>query len=357
MPTWTPPDEATWQPGGPGCPLGTHDLPGIGGRLDGEPSHFRVDEIAAYAPEGEGDHWFVRVEKVGLNTHDVRTMLATAAGCDVRDVGVAGRKDRHAITTQWFSVPAEPGPLEDERVTVLEVARHRHKLRMGHLRGNRFCIRLVDVHPDAAARLPALVSRLERGVPNYFGAQRFGRFGLVDAARLIDGKRVKDPRFAASALQSAVFNAWLGARLRDGLLDTALLGDVLKKRETGGLFVSEDAAVDGPRVAAGEVDPTGPLPGPKGMAAAAEAAEREVTALAAMGVDDAVLGRLARFAPGGRRVARLVPEDLDLQLDGADLVARFTLPKGAYATTVLAELAHPEAGWLRAAPNLDAASD
>mgnify|MGYP002628855892 CR=1 FL=1 len=350
---WTPPPSDVWRAGGPACPLGTHDLPGIGGALDGVPEHFRVDEVPAYPPSGEGDHWFVRVQKRDLTTPALREMMAAAAGCDPRDIGVAGRKDRHAVTTQWLSLPVEPVDPADERVTLLEQARHQHKLRMGHLRSNRFEIRLRGVHADAAARLPALRARLEAGVPNYFGPQRFGRTGLGDVTRLLARQRVRDPRFTASTLQSAVFNAWLGERVQAGRLHTAVLGDVLRKRATGGLFICADLDLDAARVAAGEVDPCGPLFGPKLFAAAAEAAETEARALSRFSLDEAQSGAIGRFAPGGRRPARLVPEDLDLALDGEDLVARFALPSGAYATSVLAELAHPEAGWLTG-PELEA---
>lgn len=330
-------------PGGPGCPWATAGLPGVGGRLALDPDDFVVDEIPAYAPRGEGDHWFVRVRKRGLETAEAREMLARAAGVDPRDVGFAGRKDKWAVTTQWFSLPAEPVDPGDERLDILERARHPHKLRIGHVRANRFRVRLRDVDPAADDRLPALRAALAAGVPNYFGPQRFGRDGrsLEDARRLLAGRRVRDPRFAFSVLQAAVFNRWLGDRVADGLLHRVLEGDVLRKRETGGLFTCADPAVDQARADAGEIDPTGPLPGPKARPATGPAADREAAALAALGLTADALRPLARFGPGTRRPARLVPEDLDLTLTGPDLIATFTLPAGSYATVVLGELAHP----------------
>lgn len=326
-------------PGGPHCPRLTDGLPGLGGAIV-EPEDFVVDEVPAYAPSGEGEHWFVRVRKRRLTTPALEKMLARAAGVSRRDVGYAGRKDRHAVTTQWFSLPVEPVPPDDDRVELLESARHPHKLRTGHLRGNRFRLRLRDVHPDAAARLPELLETIRPGLPNYYGGQRFARDGLEKALGLLrrPKDRVRDPRFLASVAQSAVFNLWLGERVRRGELHRAVEGDVLAKRETGGLFVCEDVAADDPRVAAGEVDPTGPMPGRKMKRAAGPAAEHEAAACRALGVEPEAFSALGRLAPGTRRVARLVPEELAAHLDGPDLVLEFFLRRGGYATTVLEEL-------------------
>lgn len=328
--------------GGERCPWATAALPGLGGRLHLDAADFVVDEVPAYPPSGEGTHWFVRVRKTGLETREAQDLLAGAAGVDPRDVGFAGRKDKHAVATQWFSLPKTPVDPGDPRLEVLEIERHPHKLRVGHVKANRFCVRVRGVDAEAEARLPALEAHVRAGVPNYFGPQRFGHGGraLEDGLRLLRKARVRDPHFAASIVQSAVFNRWLGDRVAAGLLDTLVPGDVLKKRETGGLFRSTDAAADAPRLAAGEVDPTGPLPGPKGMAAGEAALASEQAALDALGLDEGALRQLARFAPGSRRVARLVPEGLSLRLEDGDLMAEFTLPSGSYATVVLGELCH-----------------
>ncbi len=344
-------------PGTAGHPRRTAALVGIGGAVGPDPADFVVDEVPNYAPDGEGDHWFVRVRKTRLSTPAVRQALARAAGVDARAIGFAGRKDTHAVTTQWFSLPAVHGAEAPEiapidGVEVLEYARHGRKLRLGHLAGNRFTIRLVGVADDAEVRLPPLAEALARGMPNYYGGQRFGSRGrslhqaLAFAAR--PKRRVRDPKFLASVLQAAVFNSWLGARVADGLLDDAVGGDVLRKRETGGVFVCAEPAVDGPRVAAGEVDPTGPMPGGRMMPAEGPAAKREAEA-AALWQTDCALSALGRFAPGTRRVARVVPADLEWSRDPADpsaLCVRFTLPSGAYATVVLGELcgAAPQPG-------------
>ncbi len=342
-------------PGQPGCPLATAHLPGTGGYLAPEPADFRVDEIPAYAPSGEGTHFFVRIRKTGLTTAQAKGMLAQAAGVGLRSVGSAGRKDKWAVTTQWFSLPAEPKPVDDDRLEILEVARHGQKLRMGHLKGNRFTVVLRGVHPEAAARLPALQAAIERGVPNYYGEQRFGLQNVQRALDLLDAGAPRhrrgnlDPEFLASALQSAVFNHWLGWRITAGDLYRLVPGDVLQKRDSGGVFTSEDAAADGPRVESGEVVPTGPMIGPKCFAAADRAALREQSAIAAFGLTPERLAALARLAPGSRRPATLIPQDLQVSVAGDQLHAAFTLPKGAFATVVLAELAHPEGNLRRRA--------
>lgn len=333
-------------PGSADCPRITAALPGLGGFISFDPEHFQVDEIPVYAPSGAGDHWFVHVRKRGLTTGQAKRLIAEAAGINERDVGSAGRKDKHAVTTQWLSLPAEPVAPEDARIEILSAARHEKKLRMGHTRGNRFRLRLSGLDPAAQARWPAIEAALQAGIPNYFGVQRFGRHNLGKALALLENpkRRVKDPRFLASVLQSAVFNRWLGARVAAGALHTALPGDVLQKRETGGMFESEAPSVDAPRVASGEVDPTGPLPGPKC---------RGGGGLDWYGLDDPDRQRtLARFAPGGRRIARIVPGDLAIEWlpDDAAWIS-FSLPKGAYATVVLGEITHAEPGEVRRDPD------
>jgi hypothetical protein len=181
-------------------------------------AHFRVEELPAYAPSGSGEHLYVLVEKEGLSTDEVAERLRAATGRPPVDIGYAGRKDRHAITRQWFSVRlADEATLADlgarlprGRVAILELARHRNKLRLGHLHGNRFSLGL-----DAAGEEPTLEKRLGQlaadGVLNRFGAQRFGIGGSAAAARalvaatsparwrrLID-RRLADRRAAAAS--------------------------------------------------------------------------------------------------------------------------------------------------------------
>lgn len=328
--------------GSDACPRITAGLPGLGGFVSFDPDHFHVDEIPAYAPSGEGTHWFVHIKKRGLTTDQAKRLLAEAAGVAPKTLGAAGRKDKHAVTTQWLSLPCEPVDPGVAELQVLSATPHGQKLRMGHLRGNRFALRIQNLHPEAESRWPAIQAALRVGLPNYFGVQRFGKYGLKDGLALIANprKRVRDPRFVAGIVQSAAFNRWLGARVMADALHTAFAGDVLKKRETGGMFDCEDAEIDAARVAAGECDPTGPLPGPKC---------RGGGGTEYYGLDDPDRMRvLAKFAPGTRRLARLVPGELSIEwLPDAQAWLRFTLPKGAFATVVLGEITHAEPGAAR----------
>ena len=326
-------------------PLLTGELEGIGGRLSPLPADFLVDEVPAYAASGEGTHHYVRIEKQGLTTADVRLALVTAAGVDPRDVGFAGRKDKHARTTQWFSLPAPAVDPGINGLRLLEVTRHANKLKLGHLRGNRFQITLVDVSEEAERRLPPLLARLADGFPNAYGEQRFGAAGRSydQALRFVAAprRRVSDPGFLASVIQAAGFNTWLAARLRDGLFGKGIAGDVLKKRDTGGLFVSPDAETDGPRVERAEVDPTGPMFGRRMFAAEGPSLLREEVAKASMPLTVAEWAVVDQWAAGTRRVARVVAEELSISRTETGLVLSFFLPSGCFATVFLAELMHP----------------
>ncbi len=299
-----------------------------------------VDEIPAYAPSGEGDHWFVKVRKRRLSTPQLTRALARATGCNERDIGVAGRKDSYAVTTQWVSLPCEPVVPEDDRIELLDVSRHGNKLRLGHSHGNRFTIRWTGVVPDAAERMPALLERTAAGLPNYFGPQRFGRDarGVQQSLRQLEASRARknELRFAVSVIQSVLFNRWLGQRVEDGFLHEALLGDVLKKRETGGLFACESPEIDTPRVASGEVDPTGPIYGPKMWAPEGVAGEREAETRDQSPLTPENWAKMAKWGKGSRRLARVVPADVEWSIEDDVLTAQFSLPPGAYATTVMA---------------------
>lgn len=327
----------------------TEDVPGCGGAFKLVPEDFEVEELPAYAPSGEGEHLYLWVEKRGRDTRELVKALAGALGVDEGDIGVAGMKDRQAITRQLLSVPAKAEPrVADfalEGVRVLWTRRHGNKLRTGHLKGNRFRLRLRGVKDVGAAR--ESFSRLgARGVPNYFGDQRFGREGdNADFGRLLVlGQRLPrrpdkfQRKLYLSAFQSRLFNRALVERLRAGTFDTALLGDVLRREDSGGLFVCEAPEVDGPRVASFEVSPAGPLFGPKMTAATHAVAEAEAKLLADEGVTLDDFKRGGDETQGGRRPYRVRLGNPLLEVDGEDLVLTFELPKGSYATEVLHEL-------------------
>jgi len=337
-------------------PFATAGLPGSGGRLKASPEDFRVDELPAYLPAGAGPHLYLKVEKRDRTTRDVLRQLARALGVPERDAGYAGLKDRAAVTTQWLSFPVardpDPAGLAGPGWRVVEASRHQNKLRPGHARGNAFT---VVVRGGDLARARACAAALEAaGLPNFFGPQRFGQGGanpalgreLLSPAPGPEARRAARDRFTRrlllSSLQSWLFNRWLAERMADGLFATALAGDLLKKLDSGGVFLCEDPAADGPRVAAFEVSPAGPMFGHRLRAAAGEPAAREARLLAAEGLTLADFERGGGEAEGTRRAARLrVAPALD-EVEGG-YRARFELPSGAYATVVMRELMKDEA--------------
>ncbi len=166
-------------------PLRTSDLPGIGGSIKCHAEDFRVDEVPLYPPSGTGTHVYACIEKTGLSTPEALGTVARRLGLRPRDIGYAGLKDTRALTRQWISVehvdPAQLLSLEHPGLRIVEVHRHGNKLRLGHLAGNRFQIRIrhisVPIKPAQEYTAAVLTVLREQGCPNYFGPQRFGRRG------------------------------------------------------------------------------------------------------------------------------------------------------------------------------------
>ncbi len=170
-----------FNPGEP-LPFLTADLPGTGGKIKEHPADFIVEEVPLYLPCGEGTHLYLFVEKVGIPTLEAVHRLARALNRSKRDFGVAGLKDAAATTRQYLSIEHvtidEVAALHVPGVRIIETAYHRNKLKKGHLRGNRFVITIRDVCRGAVPLARAVLERLRgRGVPNYFGPQRFGLLG------------------------------------------------------------------------------------------------------------------------------------------------------------------------------------
>jgi len=337
-------------------PYLTAETPGIGGTIRTEIDDFVVDEVPAYDPCGEGEHTYFGVEKRGVNTMDVANEIARALGVRSRDVSFAGLKDARAVARQTFCVhnaaQATIEALELTQARVLWVSRHRNKLRTGHLRGNRFNIRIREVAPDAATHAGKILPVLaRRGVPNAYGPQRFGNRGdnhivgyhlLRRDYEALRAMSVRRPHgrmlnFYISALQSALFNQVVAARITAGTLDTVITGDVAKKADTGGVFTVDDGDTEAPRATAWGISPTGPIYGYKMMQAQADAGEVESHILSEAGIapDDF----RAVKAKGVRRPLRYNPEGLTWELEDDNcLVVSFFAPKGSYATMLLREL-------------------
>ena len=322
--------------------------PPLAAELRRTPEDFRVDEILGYDADGEGEHALLWVEKRGANTDWVARELARFAGVPPLNVGYAGLKDRHAVTRQAFTVQLAGKPDPDwsafphEEVKVLASTRHKRKLKRGALRGNRFVLVLRDVVGDrerAEAVLQAIVSR---GVPNYFGEQRFGREGgNVDQARaMFAGRRVDREKrsILLSAARSHIFNSVLAARVERDAWDKPLDGEIWSlagSRSWFGPEAFDDTLAS--RLAQGDIHPSGPLWGqgePPTMATAGEL-EREVGAA----FKDLGDGLAAARMDQERRPLRLLPKELRWRwLDQETLELSFELPAGAYATVVAREL-------------------
>lgn len=313
------------------------------------PGDFVVDEIPLVEPDGSGEHLLLRVRKRGQNSEWVARQLARFAGVRPRDISYAGTKDRHAVASQWFSLhlPGREDPdfsqFELEGVELLEQHRHGRKLRRGALKGNHFSLRVRDVKGDRGAIETALGRISRDGFPNYFGAQRFGRNGenLEGARRLFAGERRRLSRnqrgFYLSAARSWLFNQVLAERVREGSWKRILAGEWLQLDGRRGGFRAEpgDAELTD-RLAAGEIHPSGPLWG---------RGEVQVS-VSALAVENQVIEANPELAQGlerasleqERRALRVLVPDLEWRWDEADLLLQFSLPKGSFATALLAEL-------------------
>jgi tRNA pseudouridine13 synthase len=322
-------------------------------RFVSSPETFFVEEIPAYLPSGEGDHTYVWIEKRNLTTLDAVNRLARVLGVVNRDVGYAGMKDRRATTRQWLSLPGvDPARAQEaavEGLRILATARHRNKLRVGHLHGNRFEISLSDIADNEGAAIANALGKLAvGGVPNRYGHQRFGSAGdnvEIGLAVLRGTRREPDNRrrkLLLSAVQSAVFNRVLDLRAQQGNLLTVLGGDILEKVVSGGQFASTDIAADQARADAGEVVPTAPLPGGRVRTPEPGSAARalEDRALAELGIGLHELGQVGRSLPGTRRpvVVKVTLDEPAVTLGAGQLRLRFSLPPGSYATVVLEAL-------------------
>lgn len=335
----------------------TADLPGITGEIRARPEDFRVEEIDAYAAEGEGEHTFLTMQKQGLNTRDAARVVAKALGVAAREVGTAGLKDKHAITRQRISIPVARAALEPrlasfehESITLSNPLSHPRKLKTGHLHGNRFEITLRTEFEDAVARAEAKLSSLARtGVLHVFGPQRFGTEArnIDEGLAILRGKRrARRGDIVASAGQSVLFNLLTALRHEAGQLGRVLEGDILQKTDTRGLFWSDDAELDQARLDDGAVRLMGPIFGSKTLRPPPGSTARvfEDAVLDRLGLDDRNLGALGKALPGGRRPyfveltdPEVSPADPVGEL-GPGVTLRFALPKGGYATNVLGEL-------------------
>jgi tRNA pseudouridine13 synthase len=286
---------------------------------------------------GAGEHDYLLIEKTGANTEWVSRQLAKHADVPARDIGYAGLKDRHAVTRQWFSVPRPKATdwthLKADGVRVLDVQRHNRKLRRGAHKKNRFRIVMRGAIPDAGPLTERLNIVSASGVPNYFGEQRFGRGGanisLADVWST--GKRLPRHKrsIAISTARSYLFNQMLDARVREKSWNHLVPGDVANLDGSGSVFTVDEVSKDLVR-RCDELDihPTGPLWG-KGSLESRLPSGHEAWLQALTS---------ARVKPAHRSL-RLRVLDFEWSLHEDLLVLEFALLRGAFATSVLREIA------------------
>lgn len=332
-----------------------HGEPRATGVIKANPEDFVVIEDLGYPYDGEGEQLLVRIRKIGCNTRFVAEALAKFLGVHVRDLSYAGMKDRHAVTEQTlcFRLPGNAMPdlseFQLEGVEILQVVRHKRKLRTGALAGNAFrlVIRQISDRTEIEQRLQKIQ---KSGVPNYFGEQRFGRDGnnLTQARQWAqDSFRPRDRNkkgLLLSATRSHLFNQVTSARLqRDNSLDAVISGDALQLTGRGSWFVAqaEELAELQQRVDQDELRITAPLAGRGGWGTQAEALEFEQQSLAGAAELITLLER--ERVDAARRAMRVVPKELRWNWwDDVTLEMEFWLPAGSYATSVVRELLQQE---------------
>jgi tRNA pseudouridine13 synthase len=316
------------------------------GVIRAQPEDFVVEENLGFAPAGTGQHVLLKVWKRDANTQWVARELAKIIRCRAMDVGYAGLKDRHAVAIQWFSVPRSSQSLDawlsvkTSEFDVLEAHAHTRKLPRGALAGNKFIIRIRDVamSNDSIAERLRLIG--ERGVPNYFGSQRFGREGsnLSRIKAGVNALRPAERGFVLSAARSLIFNAVVATRVAEGSWDRLEVGDLANLDGRGSFFAVEqvdDTLLE--RLRQLDIHPTGPLWG-RGLPPSAGrilALEGEVAAQLSEPVE------LVQHAgmEQERRSLRLAVRELDWTRESEGVVVlRFRLTRGSFATTVLREI-------------------
>ncbi|WP_373002467.1 tRNA pseudouridine(13) synthase TruD [Sulfurimonas sp.] len=333
------------------------------------PRDFVVEEIPLYEFSGEGEHLILFVRKKNLTTSELVGILARYLGIKNRDIGYAGLKDKHAMTKQYISIHKQHEDMlenfEHENVKIISKTYHNNKIRIGHLKGNRFFIKVKKVNPTSAVKIDEALKNITKfGMPNFFGYQRFGNDGdnHILGEKLAKGEaRERNPRvkkLLINAYQSHLFNLWLSRRLEinrlvnnfepselESILNMPnneltklkaqkhpfklIEGDVMEHYPYGKLFDFEESQEDLNRFNDRGISPTGLLCGKKVKVASGIARDIEKD------FDDEI------NADGARRYAWVFPEDIEGRFKPveAQYEMNFTLPKGSYATVLLEEIA------------------
>lgn len=331
----------------------------LGPRAYGEPcgkavlkavaEDFQVDEVLDIELSGAGEHLWLWVEKRGLNTEEAAIRLARAAGVPVRMISYAGLKDRQALTRQWFSLhlpgKSDPdlGKAQDESLVILKQVRHSRKLQRGAHAANGFILRLTALQADQAALDERLRSIAAQGIPNYYGAQRFGFEGgnVAHARHFAERKELPEKRNVRSRVLSAarsfLFNRVLAERVAAGTWSQAQPGDLLAFTDSRSFFAAGEAECLDPRLTQLDLHPTGPLWGEGPSPAAGSTRHLE------QGIGDAEAQLALWLAEAGmaheRRILRLPISGLTWHYPEPDILQlEFVLPAGCFATALVREI-------------------
>lgn len=347
------------------------------------PRDFVVKEVALYEACGFGEHLMIEIRKKGLSTTEMINLLSSILGCAKKEIGYAGLKDKNALTTQYITLPLSLqakltsciSTLEEKQIKILSISQHNNKLRIGHLKGNEFFIRLKKVSPTDAKKLELALEQTSKiGIPNYFGYQRFGKFGdnhlegqkLVQSNKKLSNKKLQE--FLISSYQSHLFNQWLSQRiifsklindfpLQD--LPTALQlanfpplpstilkslksqphpfkileGELMHHYPFGKLFALENLHTESQRFNDFDIAPCGILSGKKITLPSGYCKLLQDPYLDLQIKDQ-----------GSHRFAFVLPQNIKSQYfkEKAHFELSFFLPKGSYATILLENLAQKE---------------
>lgn len=329
-----------------------HDIQDCAAQMRVLPEDFQVDEDLPFSPKGEGSHVWLYIRKKNTNTDWLAQHLARFANVSPVAVGYAGIKDRHAVTSQWFSInlqgldEPEWSALESDEITVVQCVRHDRKLKRGVLSGNRFTIKLKNVLGDIAVWQQHLQHISRFGVPNYFAEQRFGHGGmnLQKADAWFNGGQAPQKRnqrsMIISAARSWLFNLVLAERIRQHKWDQGIAGDIMLLSGTRASYFLADVIDEmlTTRLSEMDIHPSGPLWGKGDTPNKAQSLTLEKQVLANWQVWKQQLEKLGLNHE--RRALRLFPSDLNWQFEADGLVLKFALTPGSYATAVLRELAN-----------------
>ena len=320
--------------------------PEIEGRIKVSPEDFQVTESLSFTPSGSGDHVYVFVQKTDSNTDWVAGQLADLVGLKSVDIGYAGLKDRHAITRQWFSLhmPNQPEPdwkqLPSE-IQVLEKTRHNKKLKTGAIENNAFEIRIREISGDASSIERKLSEIKRRGFPNFFGPQRFGNQGanIYKLAGMAKGRRRmsrSQRSMYVSAGRSYLFNQVLNERVLQDNWHQAIEGDVMALAGSRSIFVPEviDDEINA-RIEAHDIHPAALLWGKGDVKTSLIAGKIEEKIIESY---PSITNALSKAGVEmGYRAVRVSVPDLYWEHQNHDLLLRFTLPSGSYATSLMNE--------------------